>query len=190
MYDPTTQQWQDQITTGDIPGESANGCIVGAEGDNGTYEIFLYGGQVPGDAASTITNGEVYVLSLPSFNWQKQYATGTTGRYMMSCNVVGKRQMVVVGGIVIPQNVDWDTYNFGAGEPDPWDQAIGIFDLTEMAWKSSYDASASPYITPDAVKSFYTQHGRYPAQWDSGVVEDWFKNPGKSYRLLSKACLS
>lgn len=39
LYDPSTQQWQNQATTGEAPGENANACIVGLEGDKGTYEV-------------------------------------------------------------------------------------------------------------------------------------------------------
>lgn len=60
------------------------------------------------------------------------------------------------------------------------DQGIGIFDLTEAQWKSSYNASASEYVTPDIVRAYYAANRRYPAQWASPVVENWFKNPGSS----------
>jgi hypothetical protein len=39
MFDPWTQQWRSQATTGDVPGETENACVVGAEGDEGTYEV-------------------------------------------------------------------------------------------------------------------------------------------------------
>jgi hypothetical protein len=41
MFDPETQQWRSQATTGDIPGERENACVVGVEGDDGTYEVPL-----------------------------------------------------------------------------------------------------------------------------------------------------
>jgi hypothetical protein len=39
MFDPWTQQWREQATTGDMPGETENACVVGVEGDDGTYEV-------------------------------------------------------------------------------------------------------------------------------------------------------
>ncbi len=94
-----------QQASGDIPGIRECGCVVGVEGDDGTYEvppttlfstnattdvdtqIFLYGGRILGDAASTISSGAVHVLSLPSFQWKMLAAPQQAGRYMHSCNL-------------------------------------------------------------------------------------------------------
>lgn len=58
--------------------------------------------------------------------------------------------------------------------PDPWQQGIGVFDLTAMEWKEGYDSGAAPYVTPDAVKTYYQQNGLYPASWNNDVVKAWF----------------
>ena len=39
MFDPISLQWASQQVTGDIPKETQNQCVVGAEGDDGTYEV-------------------------------------------------------------------------------------------------------------------------------------------------------
>ena len=62
--------------------------------------------------------------------------------------------------------------------PDPWQQGIGIFDLTAMEWKEEYDSGAAPYITPDAVKAYYQRNGRDPASWTNDVVQTWFTKNG------------
>ena len=67
-------------------------------------KIFLYGGFATGSIPDTVAMGVVYVLSLPSFHWQKQNYNPTYGRCRHSCNLVGNRQMVVVGGIVVDPN--------------------------------------------------------------------------------------
>lgn len=36
-------------------------------------------------------------------------------------------------------------------------QGLQIFDLTDMAWKTEYDAKAGPYKTPQVVKDWYQQ---------------------------------
>ena len=140
----------------------------------------MYGGQVNGDVERTVENGVVYVLSLPSFHWSKQAATSNFGRYMHSCNVVGKRQLAVIGGVVIDSGISTDAFTVSGGSPDPWDQGIGIFDLTDMEWKSSYDPSAAAYVTPQLVKSYIQQNGKYPSTWANSVVEEWFKNSNPS----------
>ena len=40
MYDPVSQRWASQEVSGDIPNETENQCVVGAQGDDGTYEVF------------------------------------------------------------------------------------------------------------------------------------------------------
>ena len=58
--------------------------------------------------------------------------------------------------------------------PDPWHNGIGIFDMTAMEWKTMYDADAAPYVTPDVVKKYYQDNGRFPAKWDNDLVKAWF----------------
>ena len=92
--------------------------------------------------------------------------------------------MVVVGGQVITAAVDQsnldDNNTPDQCAPDPWAQGLGIFDLTEMQWKASYNATAEPYVTPDVVKTYYSKHGRYPATWTTPVVRDWFMKESMS----------
>ena len=67
-----------------------------------------------------------------------------------TCEVIGKRQMIVVGGIIAPfdSSKTWH-------DPDPFAQGLGIFDMTDLTWMSSYDANAAPYVTPEIVKDWY-----------------------------------
>jgi hypothetical protein len=157
LYDPTQGEWHQQNTSGSIPEARANTCIVGVQGDSGTYEIFLYGGGGVSDA--------VYVLSLPSFKWQKTSYPTSLARYAHTCHVVGNRQMLVVGGVVnqaTPQ------------KPDTWTHGLGVFDMSAFAWKDSYDASAAPYVTPKIVKDDYMSAGMFPPQWNDATVQSWF----------------
>lgn len=185
MYEPISQQWGSQKVSGDHPAQVENLCVVGVEGDNDTYEvrlarvqqlgdvtdfhcqIFLYGGSKVNDPEPA-TSGAVYVLSLPSFNWQKQSVASNIGRYMHSCNVIGNGQMVVVGGIVGANNI-----------PDPWPQGLGVFDMSAMEWAASYNASAAPYVTPKVTKAYIEQNGRYPSSFSDPVVESWFNKSSK-----------
>ena len=110
----------------------------------------------------------VYVLSIPSFNWQKANYTPALSRTLHTCEIIGNRQMVVVGGSQVI--ADYTT------TPDPWTMGLGIFDLTEMVWSSQYDAQAPAYVTPQVVKQYYSQNGLYPPTWDSPLVESWIKS--------------
>ncbi|KAG8531938.1 uncharacterized protein KY384_003574 [Bacidia gigantensis] len=170
VFDPISQQWSIQRTTGTKPQAAKNPCVVGVPGDDGTYEIFWYGGRVGEDIVSTVAQGSVFVLSLPSFNWQKQNGTPSTGRWAHSCNAIGNRQMAVIGGTVLNASSD---INSQTGIQDPWEKGIGVFDLTAMEWKDGYDANAARYVTPHAVKDYYQRNGREPI-WSNDVVKGWF----------------
>ena len=87
-----------------------------------------------------IVNNAVFVLSLPAFHWLQSEYTPTLGRRGHSCSVIGNRQMVSVGGHIGQTN---------AFAPDPWDQGLGVFDMSAMEWKDSYDPNAAAYTSPE-----------------------------------------
>jgi hypothetical protein len=139
-------------------------------------QIFIFGGQPQGQNSNSPSKAElqaaldldaVYVLSLPAFNWQKASYTPRRSRAWHTCNLVGNRQMVVVGG-----KQPW--LNDSSQIPDIWTQGIGVFDLSAMEWEDQYDAAAAPYVTPDVVKAWYNEHGQYPASWSNATAEGWF----------------
>lgn len=43
MYEPYSKKWLSQQTSGDIPTETTNQCVVGVQGDEGTYEVCMQG---------------------------------------------------------------------------------------------------------------------------------------------------
>lgn len=144
-------------------------CSVGVQGDNGTYEIFIYGG-VPDDwNTATTTNSkvnsmdEVYVLSLPSFSWFKAAYPAQYNRYGHTCQVVGNRQLLSFGG------------NDYTHQSDPFTLGLGIFDMTEMTWSDSYNASAAAYRTPDVIKSYISANGVNPLSWDNETLAQVFE---------------
>lgn len=79
--------------------------------------------------------------------------------------------MVVVGGLT--------ALHYNNLTTDPWGQGLGIFDLTTLEWRSSYDASAEAYQSPNMIKESITRDGQYPSDWDSEVVAGWFTSKGK-----------
>jgi hypothetical protein len=46
VFVPATGQWHNQTASGTIPNPHPIFCLVGARGDNGTYEIFIFDGHV------------------------------------------------------------------------------------------------------------------------------------------------
>ena len=61
--------------------------------------------------------------------------------------------MVVIGGLD-PTVGDVDPWTWNS-PPDPWPQGIGVFDLTALQWKDSYEAKAPHYSAPDIVTQYY-----------------------------------
>ncbi|KAF6823127.1 kelch repeat protein [Colletotrichum musicola] len=128
LLDPVTNKWYSQKTTGDKPRPQRRWpCTVGAPSRNGTYEIFMFGGKDDDDHFD-----DVSILSLPGFVWKgaNSQAKAGTGRAFMSCVRAGNRQMIVVGG---DSRRAIDTFPKG----------LGVFDMTDLIWKDSYDAGAA-----------------------------------------------
>ena len=126
----------------------------------------------PDDQQANIELADVSVLSLPSFSWHKASLKPKHSRAKHSCNLAGNRQMIVIGGVTA--NVE----NINLSK-DPWKQGLGIFDLTDLKLKASYDPSAEAYQTPDIVKQYIAVNGSYPSTWDSPTVASWFSHKGK-----------
>ncbi|KAH9887747.1 hypothetical protein F4778DRAFT_755913 [Xylariomycetidae sp. FL2044] len=174
LYDPVTQKWYTQETSGMRPPTVERACSVGVQGLNSTYEIFIYGGssdQIHG------TSSSVYVLTIPGFSFFEASTSGTP-RSDHACVVVGqgKRQMLSVGGIE-----GTTTSNSSTPSPDPWKQGLGIFDLTAMEWVSSYDPEMPTYDSPDVVKTWYANGGMDDMRWDGDDVKALFVNSTTPY---------
>ena len=98
---------------------------------------------------------QVYVLSLPSFHWFKADYPSLSPRARHTCVVANGSQMIAVGGLNpsgVPQG-----YTIGEainGTADPWQQTIGVFDMTLLQWKDKYEAKASAYDPPSVIKQF------------------------------------
>ena len=110
----------------------------------------------------------VYVLSLPAFRWFKADHPAQYPRFRHSCNIVGNRQMLSIGG-QDPTNQYNNTFT-----ADPFLQGLGIFDLTAMQWSDQYNADAEPYESSAVVKAWYAANGMSPATWDSPAVQRLF----------------
>lgn len=130
---------------------------------------YLYGGtsiQLGG------TSSDVYVLSLPGFVFFKSQMQGTP-RADHACAVVGngKRQMLSFGGVDGGPELQSSLTT-----PDPWKQGLGIYDMSEMTWKDSYDPDAADYETPNVVMEWYRNGGMENISWDSNEVKGLFFN--------------
>ena len=115
----------------------------------------MYGGTARANESTTegqaseLALDEVYILSLPSFVWFKAEYNPIASRYAHTCHVVGagQRQLLTIGGM------DMKTAN-DSGYKDTFGQGLGIFDLTNLTWSTSYNLSAANYTTPQKIKQY------------------------------------
>ncbi|KAH6628763.1 hypothetical protein F5144DRAFT_580088 [Chaetomium tenue] len=162
FFDPETKDTYWQIATGSVPANPRSRfCVAGFETSDGGYDIFLSGGYNERDK---FTYDDAYILSLPGFVWTKLPDPQTGGRSSHSCVAVGKRQVLSIGG----------TNSGGWSEPDPAPQGLLLFDMTELKWKDSYDATAAAYERANDIDSFYTDGSLDAVEWSSNVVRDMF----------------
>ena len=144
-------------------------------------EIFLYGGQVSNGAydvssvSQKINAGldEVYILSLPSFVWFKANYTPSDPRRGHTCNIIGNRQMLSIGGL----DPSAASYEAAENDTDPFWEGMKVFDLTTLRWTNFYNANAAPYLAPGPVAAHYAAGSRYPSTWSSNDLESLFRKP-------------
>ncbi|KAM0276761.1 hypothetical protein ACHAQH_006410 [Verticillium albo-atrum] len=166
FMDPATREFRYQRTTGNAPSGRFYHCSVGVEGKNGTYEIFIFGGR---NERNNEAYDDVYVLTLPGFHWEKVDYEPESPRSGHACLVVGKRQILSIGGVNHEPGMPglWQ-------DPDPWPQGLGIFDLTDTKWTNEYDAESDDYDSPQVVKSWYADGGLDAVEWTSTEVATLF----------------
>ena len=132
--------WYAQNTSGQAPAPRMHHCLIAVSApDNSSHNIYLYGGT---DGAGTYFD-EVWILSLPSFQWTKVFQ-GNSPRYGMSCHLVGNSQMLTVGGadsINLYDNCDWEI------------KGVAILNVSSIIWGSVFEANGADYRVPDQVVS-------------------------------------
>lgn len=153
VYEPAASTWHKQAATGDVPSPRVAFCMVGAQGRNGSYELFVFGGARRNDGEAY---RDVYVLSLPAFRWFRGQDADAP-RFFHSCEVVGNRQLLSIGGF---NNNDNTSARYSG--VDPWKQGLGVFDMTELEWSDGYRADALADESPQVVKDWYNEGYVHP----------------------------
>lgn len=145
VYDIASKTWFIQNTTGGPPSPRAQFCsIMTNVTDPSSFEIYIFGGT-DGTGNSTVSLGDMWVLSVPSFTWTLVYSDGGThNRDSHVCVRPYPDQMFVIGG----EN----------GQPDSnsgcTDGTIDVFNLTNLTWMNKYDPTVYyEYKIPSAVAS-------------------------------------
>lgn len=143
VYDVDSQVWYLQNTTGDIPPQLTQFCsVLASASDGSSHNIYIYGGY-NGLEYDSNPSDDVYVLSLPSFEWMKAYnGTSTHSRSGHRCIKIYPDQMLAIGG----QHVD-STKCLEGG-------LFAKFNLNNLVFENSYDpANWSEYRVPELITS-------------------------------------
>lgn len=146
IYDIESGFWFRQTTFGvpDIPSARADICVILVTApDKSSYNIFMIAGVLTYN--SPITSEEMWVLTLPTFQWVKVH-TRPGGIYGHTCHAVGEN-LVVIGGM---QTTDsgGNVNNCSTHMP------AEIFSLVEMEYTGTFDAvgaSRTPPVPADVV---------------------------------------
>jgi hypothetical protein len=85
---------------------------------------------------------DVWVLSLPQFVWTHVFE-GVRPNYGPTCHVVGKKQMLFLGGDQTTSITDC------AHKP-----YIGLFDMTNLKWLRGFCPEESDFNVPRAVSEW------------------------------------
>lgn len=141
VFDIASGDWYLQNTTGEAPGQLTEFCsVVAPAKDSSSFNVYIYGGY-DGLNAGDVPSDDVWILSIPSFNWIKAYnGTQTHGRSGHYCVSPYPDQMLVIGGVYQNQA------NCVEGG------IIQVFNLNTLQFQNTYDPETwSDYEVPSVV---------------------------------------
>lgn len=145
VYDIEAQIWYQQQASGDVPSLRYLGCAIAVTApDRSSHSIYVFGGW--GETGIGRNDGNVYVLSLPSFTWIR-VTLNMDQRSRHKCHLMGNHHMLVVGGIR-PDEGDLQPDDVVGCDTNPrFSQGLGVFSLNSHDWTTNYDpaAGADPY---------------------------------------------
>ncbi|KAF3910491.1 hypothetical protein ABW20_dc0110071 [Dactylellina cionopaga] len=147
LYDIATENWyvqQAEPHALEFPAPRTDHCIVVKNApDNSSSTIYMYGGVTYDTNRNPRYLDDVWILTLPSFQWIKIFE-GESPRYGHTCHVAPKgRQMITVGGL----GRDY-TANFNETKCDWETKSVALYDLTTLQWGSAFLAHSEPYELP------------------------------------------
>ncbi|KAL4899214.1 hypothetical protein BDW74DRAFT_183957 [Aspergillus multicolor] len=141
VYDVAGDRWFNQNTTGDIPPQLTAFCSVYASAaDGSSHSIYIYGGYDGLDPRNQ-SSDDVYVLSVPAFEWVQLYSGNGTahGRKEHKCVKPYPDKMLVLGGVQV-------------GGRSPCVEMIRVFNLNTGRFQDKYDPEDwDQYAVPELV---------------------------------------
>jgi hypothetical protein len=155
VYDPATNNWYEQTTTGSIPKGRKEYCMTGAASSNNTYEIVVYAGWDGNLGKTSIPWDELFVLSLPSFHWFRADYQAIQPRHGLTCEHIGGGQVLTIGGVDTTQVGPDSLYDGVFNTRDPHAQGLAIFDLSSLSFTTGYMSNRTVYTLAPDVQSYY-----------------------------------
>ncbi|OLN97566.1 Kelch repeat-containing protein-like protein 3 [Colletotrichum chlorophyti] len=147
IYDVAGNKWYQQKVDGVTPPALTRGCAVLAPAqDYSSFNIYYYGGY-DGINPKEDFSDDVWVLSIPSFQWTKVYeGRPLHARAGHKCVMPYPDQMMVIGGY---------TPMPGNGFPPCLEGGIvQMFNLSSAEWLDGYSPSKwSNYTVPSVIRS-------------------------------------
>ncbi|KAJ0114157.1 hypothetical protein J7T55_007991 [Diaporthe amygdali] len=160
VFDPATDTWYEQTTTGDIPNGRKEYCMTGAASSNNTYEILVYAGWDGNLGTTSIAWDQAFVLSLPSFRWFKADYQALQPRHGLTCEHIGGGQVLTIGGVDTTQVGPDSLYDGVFNTRDAHAQGLAVFDLSSLSFKTRYMSNQTVYNLAPDVQSYYDNHDR------------------------------
>ncbi|KAK7541185.1 uncharacterized protein J3D65DRAFT_617748 [Phyllosticta citribraziliensis] len=184
VMDAATEVFYKQNATGDYPNSGRQEfCTAVVASSNETVEIFVYGGWggALGDDAATPYD-EIFILTLPAFEWIKHDYTPEAARLAHSCEAVGGSQILLIGGLA--GSTDDATYTGQFGVRDTNDQGLGIFNMTSLVWEDKYTANPPAYRQADVVAEAYASGSANDSiSWNNDNIKSIFSH--KNFTITS-----
>ena len=148
VYDIASSTWHNVNATGNVPVGRINFCAgVSSAPDDTSFQVVIYGGY---NLRFARPANDIYVLSVPSFQWIKVSPQGNDafGRWGHSCVVWEDAQMLVLGGLIENSLTGGGVANqAGCNSSHP---PFLVLDTTSFTWQSSFKPQRS-YSVPQAV---------------------------------------
>lgn len=144
VFDIGSNTWFVQNTLGEPPSQRMEFCsVVANEHSSSGFQIYIHGG-FDGTATGS-SQGDIWVLSVPSFTWTLVYNGDIThSRDSHTCVSPYPDRMLVIGG----QN------SANPSGLSCTNSIIDVFNLTSLTWLDEYDPSVwSNYTIPSRVAS-------------------------------------
>ncbi|KMP07146.1 hypothetical protein CIHG_00007 [Coccidioides immitis H538.4] len=143
VYDIDSGNWYTQNTTGEHPPARSDFCsVVASAKDGSSHNIYIYGGY-GGSHRNETSSDDVYILSVPSFEWIKApQGRSQHGRRGHQCVKPYPDKMLVIGGIFKDSSTCLDG------------GLIQVLNLNSVEFQNVYDPEEwEEYKVPEIVTS-------------------------------------